>query len=82
MLVQSIIFYCYGVFNILQIFYFSDCLGDSGLSIVVIPMLSAIDGKVDKIAMSWNNDVVSTLTVFLLPIPGYSGYYITWNITK
>ena len=33
MLVQNIIFYCYVVFNIMQIFYFSDCWGDSGLSI-------------------------------------------------
>ena len=33
MLVKSIIFYSYGVFNIMQIFYFSDYWGDSGLSI-------------------------------------------------
>ena len=38
MLVQSIIFYCYGVFNIMQIFYFSDCWGDSGLFIAAHTM--------------------------------------------
>ena len=30
MLAQSIIFNCYGMFNITQIFNFSDCRGDSG----------------------------------------------------
>ena len=47
-------FYCCGMFNIMQIFYFSDCWGDSGLSIVASTCIDVvIDCNINQILTAY-----------------------------